>query len=33
MTVWSSLSQALVNSGLKKLLVSDVAKGVAKNGS
>lgn len=32
MAVWSSLSQALVNSGLKRLLVSDAAKSLAKNG-
>lgn len=32
MAVWSSLSQLLVNSGVKRLLVSDAAKNLAKNG-
>lgn len=32
MSVWSSLSQVLVNNGLKRLLTTDAAKQLAKNG-
>lgn len=32
MAVWSSLTQALVNNGIKRLLVTDTAKSLAKNG-